>query len=279
MANLMMHSSEPIVNIIARASLDQYINSAINDYIPNEQIGRTCYANAVAAVLHLAMRRIQGRVPNFQELLNDIVNDFDENGAIITDVLHRWCQNYRLHFRPVDERGAREALNRRRPLVATFQLTDPQWKKFSNFYKNNPKGVLESKDLETTEDTTNEPSGHAVVLIRCNPEFLTFMNSWGITFADGGFFRVKNQSVLNLEFYDVFWTLNDLMPIEISKYQEKKRLDGEKLLNGLPSSVKNLPYECPRCCRSSPASNFCGHLFEAICPQCHQTFIPTPFGL
>ena len=39
--------------------------------------------------------------------------------------------------------------------------------------------------------------GHAVVLIRCHPNCLVFMNSWGQKFADGGFFRVRDGTVLH----------------------------------------------------------------------------------
>ena len=45
---------------------------------------------------------------------------------------------------------------------------------------------------------------HAVVLIRCHPNCLVFMNSWGEVFGDGGFFRVENEKALhNMEFFDV----------------------------------------------------------------------------
>ncbi len=38
----------------------------------------------------------------------------------------------------------------------------------------------------------NGDGGHAVVLIRCSPAYLLFMNSWGQAWGDGGFFRVKD---------------------------------------------------------------------------------------
>ncbi len=36
------------------------------------------------------------------------------------------------------------------------------------------------------------------------------MNSWGDQWGEGGFFKVENSNVLNFEYFDVYWTLNDL---------------------------------------------------------------------
>ena len=106
------------------------------------------------------------------------------------------------------------------------------------------------------------------------------MNSWGSDFGDDGFFRVRNQSVLNLKFYDVYWTLKDLKQSEIDAYNQKKRRVGEDILNVLPNHIKQLPYKCPKCKKSSPANQFIGHIFtEATCPECKQAFAPTFMGL
>lgn len=38
-----------------------------------------------------------------------------------------------------------------------------------------------------------------------------FLNLWGTSFADNGFFRVKDENVLdNFKMYDVYWILEDL---------------------------------------------------------------------
>jgi len=68
-------------------------------------------------------------------------------------VLENLCPEYRLHFRQVDETGARRAINERRPVVATFFLYDEQWTKFLAFYRKTPKGIL-NKDDVTGEYTT-----------------------------------------------------------------------------------------------------------------------------
>ena len=57
---------------------------------------------------------------------------------------------------------------------------------------------------------------HVVVLIRCHPNYLLFMNSWGEDFVDGGFFRVRDENVFHkMEFFDVYWEEDDLLPSEI----------------------------------------------------------------
>ena len=122
--------------------------------------------------------------------------------------------------------------------------------------------------------TDQEPEGHAVVLIRCDPKCLTFMNSWGTGFADKGFFRVEDSSVLRkMQFYDVYWTLDDLKESEKQAYKEKCTADAKKLLEDFPS-LKDLPVKCPMCNKISKVVEYCGSLLVATCPKCDQTFMP-----
>ena len=118
-----------------------------------------------------------------------------------------------------------------------------------------------------------------MVLIRCDPECLTFMNSWGQDFADGGFFRVKDQTVLNdMRFFDVYWTLNDLTPGEKQAYEREGARRGQELLETFPS-LQSLSYECPKCNQNSKLGEYSGHLLQAKCPKCHQKFQPTNEGI
>ena len=123
--------------------------------------------------------------------------------------------------------------------------------------------------------TTAEAGGHAVVLIRCDPDCLTFMNSWGTDWADGGFFRVKDQSVLNeMEFYDVYWTEDDLTDSEKQAYKIEGTRKAKQILEEFPS-LKDVYVQCPKCKRDSKVDEFSGNLLEAECPKCHQKFKPT----
>ena len=148
---------DAVATILATVSVATYINVANSEFEPNKQRGKTCYANAIAAVYHLAMRRIEGReggVPEFSSILQTLTDEYPSK-ADTKKVLIETCKNYRLHFtelnrnvRTADEIGARNALNQRRPIVATFFLD--RWLEFSKFYRNNPKGILEAKDLAVT---------------------------------------------------------------------------------------------------------------------------------
>ncbi|CAF0972664.1 unnamed protein product [Adineta steineri] len=282
-SNLMNDISEHndvLLNLVGRASLDMYINAANSSFNVTEQSGGTCYAHAVATVCHLAMRRIEGRengVPDFDIILQQLIHAYGTEGANTENVLNVWAPRHRLHYKKVDELGARQAINRRRPVVATFQLDDQQWTAFSMFYKNHPQGVLESQNLGARSGS--KLSGHAVVLMKCDPTSLTFINSWGTGFADKGFFRVRNQAVLNLQFYDVYWTLNDLTASEIQAFEMKSSEKVRNLIENLPPGIKNLPYECPNCHQYSVVHTYIIHFSDAECPKCHQRFKPTPSGL
>ena len=122
---------------------------------------------------------------------------------------------------------------------------------------------------------TTKPGGHAVVLIRCDPDCLTFMNSWGTEFADEGFFRVEDQSVLNdMKFYDVYWTLDDLTSGEKRAYKIEGTKKAKEVLEKFPS-LKDVIYKCPKCKRDSKVVEYYGNLLEAECPKCHKSFEPT----
>lgn len=277
----MTENNNVLLDMISRVTLDVYINAARSSFEPQSQKGRTCYAYAVATVFHLAMRRTYGRengVPDFDDICQKLIDEYGKSCAMTEDVLRIWAPKYRLQYKKVDELGARQAINQRRPVVATFRLDDQQWDAFSKFYKNNPKGSLETKHL-CPSDPKAKISGHAVVLMKIDPASLTFINSWGPAFADGGFFRVRNQAVLNLQFYDVYWTVNDLKPSEIQAFQTKSSDVGQKLIRQLPPGIQNLQYECPQCHQRSPVNAYTIRSLEAECPKCHHCFKPTPSGL
>ncbi len=63
--------NDALLDLIGKVPLADYINVKNSQFEPREQIGGTCYANAVAAVLHLSMSRIVGRengIPSFEDL-------------------------------------------------------------------------------------------------------------------------------------------------------------------------------------------------------------------
>ena len=149
----MTKGCDALVDIIAKVSLATYINQTNADFKAVEQEGETCCANAVAAVLHLAMQRIvkrEGGVPDFDVIRQQIIDEYGDN-AITVAVLENVCPKYRLHFRIVDETGARKAINERRPVIAIFRWYEQEYMKFYRFFRNNKKGILKGADLRTSE--------------------------------------------------------------------------------------------------------------------------------
>ena len=143
-------SCDALVDLLEKVPLATYINQRNAGFEPKQQEKATCYANAIAAVFHLAMHRIVGRergIPDFYEIRKRIIDEYGVDSAYTDQVLTKVCPEYRLHFHEVDETGARQAINKRRPVVATFFLYLDQWEKFSAFYEKTPKGILEKCDI------------------------------------------------------------------------------------------------------------------------------------
>ena len=114
-----------------------------------------------------------------------------------------------------------------------------------------------------------------MVLIRCDPNCLTFMNSWGTDFANKGFFKVKDQNVLNnTTFFDVYWTEDDLTESEKEAFKREGTKRAQEIQETFPS-IQELFYECPICHQISMVGGFTGHILEAKCPKCHKKFKPT----
>ena len=141
---------DALIDLLEKVDLATYINQRNAEFEPKLQEGGTCYANAIAAVFHLSMHRIVGReggIPSFYEIRKRIIDEYGVKGANTESVLRNVCQEYRLQYKEVDETGARQAINERRPVIARFFLYDEQWKKFSAFYKCTPKGILKKSDV------------------------------------------------------------------------------------------------------------------------------------
>ena len=233
-------SNDALLDLIGKVHMDKYVTSKkIDGFSTTRQVGGTCYAHAIATVIHLACSRVYGRkVEEFEEIKTKLIAEFGTDGANEITVFNKVLGRYRLHYEKVNEIGTREAIHSKRPCVAVFTLTNAQWWKFSKFFydrihrkevltrkyfdemeltdddilknlkwevKNNSK-YLGRKAEELTEQERNniakQRGGHAVVLIRCGPRSLTFLNSWGTEFGEYGFFSVENADVLGVTFYD-----------------------------------------------------------------------------
>ena len=212
-----------LINLLSSTVIDNYVNSeVINKFQAKEQKGGTCYANAISAVICLASARVYGREKlDFFEVRKKIIDIYGTEGGKTFQILKEYLHNYKLHCQEVDEEGARKAVMKTRPCVARFNLTAQQWGNFSAFYGENKKGILTSQILNQNNYYPKEtPGGHAVVLTHISKDYLTFLNSWGPTWADNGYFRVENGAVLGMEFCDIFWYISDLSQNEIDAYNK-----------------------------------------------------------
>ncbi|KAJ2974072.1 hypothetical protein NQ176_g6247 [Zarea fungicola] len=231
-------TTDALLDLVGRIELDCIINDQNVRTIrePSDQEGlATCYAHAVAAVAHMALHRIHGReggYPSVEEIRNEILAKFppnSEDGYSCLTILESMRELYRpLQYREVDEDGARQALLRRRPVLATFDLSKSGWDEFGKFFE--PTSPMRSRVLsqKRMERHWSEPTGigHAVVLYSCAPESLTFLNSWGENWGYYGTFSIQNHNVLSskgypMEFYDVMWYEKGLTAGERKAYDRQ----------------------------------------------------------
>ena len=144
------HGTDALVHMLGRVSLATYINEKNDVFKAQQQIGATCYANAIAAVFHLAMYRIvdrEGKIPGFRTIRARIIREYGKEGANTELVVKGVCPEYRLRCHKVDEKGARQAINERRPVVARYSWKGRQQDVFKEFYERFPKAILSANDI------------------------------------------------------------------------------------------------------------------------------------
>ena len=271
-------SKEALSDLLTDVDLDVYINQSVRDYeAQEEQEGHTCYAHASATVLHLTMKRIHGPendVPTFVELKDEMIGQFGKEAFSITTALKKMCKKYHLRYKPVDLKGAMEAVASSRPVVATFKLTRKEWDRFKEFFITNGKGILTKKEIDITARPSNPKRfGHAVVLTSFNSEYLRLLDSRGSDWADSGFIKVQNADVLGFKFYDVYWEIEDLNEKEKTSFKELGSKRAKWLMETLPSLQRDdYTVKCPICRVDSPVKDFTGNLLQAKCPKCKKAF-------
>ena len=278
LARNVVFSQEALSDLLADVYLDVYINQSVRGYEAQEkQEGNTCYAHASATVLHLTMKRIHGRrgkIPTFDELKDEMIGHFGKEASSIGKALERMCRKYHFRYKPVDLKGAMEAVASSRPVVATFKLTRKEWDRFKEFFITNGKGILTKKEIDITARPSNPKRfGHAVVLTSFNSEYLRLLDSRGSDWADNGFIKVQNADVLGFKFYDVYWEIEDLNEKEKTSFKELGSKRAKWLMETLPSLQRDdYTVKCPICRVDSPVKDFTGNLLQAKCPKCKKAF-------
>ncbi|VUC21636.1 unnamed protein product [Clonostachys rosea] len=288
-------TADALLRIIGSIHLDKYIDDrhVRTRRRPSDQkYSPTCYAHAAAAVIHMALIRIVGRIggyPSIRKIRRRILASFREQpgGHYIETVLEAAIEWYPpLQFRKVNEDDARQAVLHRRPVLATFFLSEDGWTVFGEHFDNaeNRKRTLTSASMAEYRSAPAS-GGHAVVLTRCEPNSLTFLNSWGKEWGDEGSFGIEDHKVLELDaegaqmsFYDVFWVEDDLSDAEKEAFDAKvnKRLREEAMNH---PGLLELEARCPNCHQNSLIVDFKGSIRESVCPRCSEAFKPESFHL
>lgn len=290
-------SLDALLDIAGRVRLDKYINDehVRNCKNPSDQgQSATCYAHAAAFILHSALCRIVGRTgghPSIEEIRNRILQSFPhrERGHSVERVLEETIKWYRpLCFRKVNEDGARQAVLRRRPVLTTFRLSSPGWDAFCEHFdeKSSTRTTLLTREKMKPHRDLPDNGGHAVALVSCDPHSLTFLNSWGKHWGNGGSFSVEDPTVLELRsapaiskvcFYDVYWLESGLNDEERREYDRQVEEELRARAEEYPS-IFELEYRCPLCLTSSAIAKFKGDIYHAVCPcpDCGKSFQPEP---
>ena len=268
-------------DVLATVDLDIFhINRDLKDYAAKEeQEGNTCYAHACATVLYLSMKRILGRkggYPRFEELRDECTRLFGSDGGDPLQVLLELCPNYRLYCEEsFDVKDALEAVSSCEPVVASFWLTDHEWKSFREFFRDdgNQTSILTRNEVDITARPPNTPTkGHSVVLTSFDRTSLRLLNSWGNEWADKGFFRVQNADVLGMKFIKVYWKEDELEEEEKAYFKKHGSIVARQLMESL-KSLKDAQYKCPKCREESPVMEFTGTISHAKCPKCGNEFL------
>jgi hypothetical protein len=294
-------SADVLFDVLGKLDLDSYMNDEhvrVCNHPSDQGNEGVCYAHAVAAVANMALVRIvdrDGGCPSIQTIRERILDKFParKGGWSTEKVLEKVAEWYRpLRFRVVDEDDARQAILRRRPVLTTFRLSESGWNVFVRHFDQGagqagaavPIRVLASADMQQHR-TGEDGGGHAVVLTRCDPQSLTFLNSWGRDWGNNGSFGVESAQVLELtshygvifpaRFYDIYWYESDLTPAERAAYD--RNVDNAVRDRALQHpSIFDLKAKCPHCRVASPIALFTGRIRCAVCPQCEGSFAPEP---
>ena len=290
-------STDALLDIIGRLELDRYINNELVTTCQNpsdQKESSTCYAHAVAGVMHMALLRIERNGPcrTIENILKEILGKFPPDGGRGHPTKHVLEEAIRLHetkhkellrYKEVDEKGARQAVLHRRPVLATFRLSEEGWWKFkTHFHESDTRrSILTEADMRPYRQKPDN-GGHAVILYACAPNYLSFLNSWGDGWGVNGSFRVESPATLELDepyrlapmrFYDVFWYEDDLTLEAKEAYKAKVDERIRTYTTEYPSLLE-LEATCPLCGIISLISDFTGNARKARCPQCTETFVP-----
>ena len=269
----LVKDNDALFDLIGKINFQQYIINNINSFIPIEQNGPTCWAYAIATVIHMSLNRIyKKKIPSFEKIKDDLIDNYKKEKGNIKKILTKILPKYKLHFKKVKEIDAKYAIQKGRPCVFSFLLDKRGWEKFLYFYQNYKSDILTKEKF----DNINAPIldecktiGHAVVFFKYNSYCMEFINSS----KSLGFFKIGDLSIFKrCHFYDIYWDLSDLTEEDKKNWEERNQ---ELVKDNLyKEGLFNYKIQCPNCKKISEAKQFNGNFYKAICPLCNFSFVP-----
>ncbi|CAG2214111.1 unnamed protein product [Mytilus edulis] len=155
LAKTVVCSQDALSDLLVKVSLDRYINRNTKYLVARDQgDDATCYAFVAATVIHLSIHRIIGREggwPDFNIILHNIIRCYGTKTASTLNVLKHVCPEYRLQCRKINIEEALQAITEKRPVVATYRLTDDERQIFSDFFYYNKRGILSKEEIDITK--------------------------------------------------------------------------------------------------------------------------------
>ena len=143
--------------------------------VPNQLPDMTCLAHATATVIYFLQDRYKTKRESFKSLRDQFIPKLHGNGGEMTweeqrTAIYDICLEKGFTCDDVNVNKACRAVRDIRPVVATFDLTESQWRKFVSFFTPSSTSsgtdlnhkILETKDLGQEEGSL---SGHAIVLV------------------------------------------------------------------------------------------------------------------
>ena len=255
---------------------------------------KICWLYSFSTVIYFASSRIFGRKLKIDDIKNKIweneggENKGKKNSELAEKYLYKEDEQiidnenkFRLRYKKIDkynESEIRKIIIEGRPCLASFGLTENQWKKFDDFFKENPKGILTKNDINSNENKEVKKIGHAVVLIAIEKNCLVFLNSYGEGFGDKGYFRVENSNVLHIRYYDIYWDESCLTKEEKYYYYNIHLEIVKKTCNYLMSTkdkieeLKNKEFNCFNCSNKIKYNKFTCEALNIQCPICQIKF-------
>ena len=260
------------------------------------QIFGTCWANAYSEAIFLANKRVLGRkTESFETYRENLIKyaccKKDDGCNFKSQRVRKYFRDNCMRFEKIlSEKEVQNALMKGRFVICHFNINDVQWDNFCDFFEKHKDEVLNKKDINKNMDPIKrDTSGHAILLVEWNKDYLKFLNSWGSNWANKGTFKVKNGDVLAsyytddvAEFYDIFYKLEDLSKEEKSYYSKNVEfvcemfdklgeISMEKIINHYNNLSDEL-FKCKKCLNKSKVDYYIttikNGLHEVKCPSC-----------